>query len=59
MPTYTYRCDVCGVFEYRQSMRDTRLAYCPTCHGKVEKLFNASPVIFNGSGFYSTDNKGK
>jgi predicted nucleic acid-binding Zn ribbon protein len=38
-------------------MRDTRLAYCPTCMGKVEKVFTSAPVIFNGSGFYSTDGK--
>jgi predicted nucleic acid-binding Zn ribbon protein len=39
-------------------MRDSTLAYCPTCMASVEKIFSASPVIFNGSGFYSTD-KGK
>jgi predicted nucleic acid-binding Zn ribbon protein len=27
--------------------------------GKVEKVFSSTPVIFNGSGFYSTDSKGK
>lgn len=59
MPTYTYRCESCGDFDYIQSMRDIVLAYCPTCHGKVIKLFNPSPVIFNGPGFYSTDSKGK
>lgn len=59
MPTYRYRCGVCGEFDYVQSMRDIRLAYCPTCMGAVEKVFAASPVIFNGSGFYSTDSKGK
>jgi putative FmdB family regulatory protein len=59
MPTYTYRCNSCGEFDYVQSMRDITLAYCPKCMGTVEKLFSASPIIFNGSGFYSTDSKGK
>jgi putative FmdB family regulatory protein len=55
MPTYTYDCENCGRFDYIQSMRDITLAYCPKCHGNVKKIFAASPVIFNGSGFYSTD----
>jgi putative FmdB family regulatory protein len=59
MPTYRYRCNVCGEFDYVQSMRDMTLAYCPTCMARVEKVFSSAPVIFNGSGFYSTDSKGK
>jgi putative FmdB family regulatory protein len=59
MPTYRYRCNICGEFDYQQSMNDSSLAYCPTCVGPVKKLFNSSPIIFNGSGFYSTDSKGK
>jgi putative FmdB family regulatory protein len=50
---------VCGEFDYVQSMRDSTLAYCPTCMGMVEKLFSSAPIIFNGSGFYSTDKKSK
>jgi putative FmdB family regulatory protein len=59
MPTYRYRCNVCGDFDYIQSIRDMTLAYCPTCMGRVEKVFSSAPVIFNGPGFYSTDSKGK
>jgi putative FmdB family regulatory protein len=55
MPTYRYRCNICGEFDYVQSMRDTNLAYCPTCMGGVEKVFSSAPIIFNGSGFYSTE----
>jgi putative FmdB family regulatory protein len=58
MPTYRYRCNVCGEFDYVQSIRDMTLAYCPTCMARVEKVFSSAPVIFNGSGFYSTDSKG-
>jgi putative FmdB family regulatory protein len=59
MPTYRYRCTVCGDFDYVQSMNDKSLSHCPTCLGGVEKIFTPSPIIFNGSGFYSTDSKGK
>jgi predicted nucleic acid-binding Zn ribbon protein len=40
-------------------MRDMTLAYCPACHGKVIKMFQAVGVNFKGSGFYSTDSKKK
>jgi putative FmdB family regulatory protein len=59
MPTYRYRCNVCGEFDYVQSIRDMTLAYCPTCMARVEKVFSSAPVIFNGSGFYSTDSRPK
>jgi putative FmdB family regulatory protein len=59
MPTYRYRCNVCGEFDYVQSMQDNNLVQCPTCMAKVEKVFSSAPIIFNGSGFYSTDSKGK
>jgi putative FmdB family regulatory protein len=55
MPAYTYECQFCGDFDYKQSMRDTNLAYCPKCHGNVRKLFQAVGVKFKGTGFYSTD----
>ncbi len=54
---YDYECPDCGVFENRENMLDTRLKECPTCGQTVRQLFSASPAIFRGSGFYTTDNK--
>lgn len=58
MPTYSYRCTECGTaFDIQQSFTDESLTECPTCDGKLRKLFNAVGVTFNGSGFYRTDSR--
>ncbi len=58
MPTYSYRCTECGnAFDIVQSFTDDSLTVCPSCGGKLRKLFSAVGVTFNGSGFYRTDSK--
>ena len=56
MPTYGYRCDSCGnEFDLRQSFHDEPKADCPRCKNAAQRLFHAPPVIYKGSGFYTTD----
>lgn len=58
MPTYSYRCTECGTaFDIHQAFTDDSLTECPTCQGKLRKLFSAVGVTFNGSGFYRTDSR--
>ena len=58
MPTYQYACTECGhAFEQVQSFTDDALTECPTCGGRVRKVFNAVGVVFKGSGFYRTDSR--
>lgn len=58
MPTYSYRCTECGTaFDIQQAFTDDSLTECPTCQGRLRKLFNAVGVTFNGSGFYRTDSR--
>ncbi len=61
MPTYDYRCTVCGyVFEHFQSMFDEPLKACPRCQSEVKRVISGgSGLIFKGSGFYITDYKSK
>jgi putative FmdB family regulatory protein len=60
MPTYVYECSDCGVrFERLQSYSDAPLRDCPECGGHVHRVIQPVGVIFKGSGFYVTDNKGK
>lgn len=61
MPTYDYECTECGhTFEYFQAMSDEPLSVCPSCGGKVKRLIGGGMgIIFKGSGFYVTDNRGK
>lgn len=58
MPTYSYKCTVCDTaFDIQQSFTDSSLTECPTCQGKLRKLFSAVGVSFNGSGFYRNDSR--
>ena len=59
MPTYTYRCNNCGVtFDRIQKFTDKALTRCPECSGKVNRVPQASAVVFKGSGWYINDSKG-
>lgn len=60
MPIYEYECEQCGVrFEKMQRMADAALTDCPECHGHIHRVMQPVGIIFKGSGFYVTDNKGK
>lgn len=61
MPTYQYRCSLCGhEFEEFQSMKEDPLKECPVCHkeGLQRLIGGGAGMIFKGSGFYLTDYKG-
>jgi putative FmdB family regulatory protein len=58
VPTYSYRCNGCGVeFDIQQAFSDSALTTCEGCGGSLRKLFSAVGVTFNGSGFYRTDSR--
>lgn len=58
MPTYQYLCTECGhAFEQVQSFSDDALTVCPSCEGRLRKVFNSVGVVFKGSGFYKTDSR--
>ncbi len=59
MPTYTYRCENCGVqFDRQQSFNDTPLTKCPECKKKaLRKVYSPVGIVFKGSGFYTTDHR--
>ena len=59
MPTYEYRCKKCGEhLEAVQSFSDAPLKVCPNCKGQLQKVFSPVGIVFKGSGFYKTDNRG-
>ena len=59
MPIYAYECKNCGVrFERRQSFNDDPITVCPECEGEVHRLIQPAGIVFKGSGFYVTDNRG-
>jgi putative FmdB family regulatory protein len=58
VPTYQYACTACGhQLEAVQSFADEPLTECPTCEGRLRKLFSGIGVVFKGSGFYRTDSR--
>ena len=60
MPVYEYQCETCQLrFEKLQRFSDSSLTECPNCGGPVHRVMQPVGVIFKGSGFYVTDNRGK
>ena len=58
MPIYEYECGLCHFrFERKQGFHEEPVAVCPECQGKVRRVIHSSPVIFKGSGFYTTDSR--
>lgn len=58
MARYDYKCTACGeVFEVEHPMAETPEIVCPSCGAKAEKVFSASGIKFEGSGFYNTDQR--
>jgi putative FmdB family regulatory protein len=56
VPIYGYKCDNCGnVFDMRQTFEDEPRYECPQCQHIARRTFHAPPVIYKGSGFYTTD----
>jgi putative FmdB family regulatory protein len=58
VPTYQYACTECGHgFEQFQSFSDDALTECPTCGGRLRKVFSSVGIVFKGSGFYRNDSR--
>jgi len=57
MPKYDYQCNICSSnVEFERGIDQT---IEPTCCSKTMiRMWGSAPsVVFNGSGFYSTDNR--
>jgi putative FmdB family regulatory protein len=56
MPNYEYKCDDCGTSEehYREVDNRDDFPNCQYCTKTLKRVFQANPVKFNGTGFYST-----
>jgi putative FmdB family regulatory protein len=58
MPVYEYQCEkCCHQFELKQSFKDDPIVTCPQCGSKAKRVFSSVPIIFKGSGFYTTDSR--
>lgn len=60
MPAYDFRCTSCRhTFEVKRPASETGNPPCPLCKAETKRVFTPVGVHFKGSGFYSTDAKGK
>jgi putative FmdB family regulatory protein len=59
MPTYTYKCENCGIrFDQFQKFSDEPLVECPECgEPTLRKVYQPVGIVFKGKGFYATDNR--
>nr|PZN38026.1 MAG: FmdB family transcriptional regulator [Actinomycetota bacterium] len=58
MPTYQYACTACSEqLEVVQKFTDDPLTECPSCKGRLRKVFSPVGIVFKGSGFYRTDSR--
>ena len=55
MPIYEYVCETGHDFEVRQSFHDDPVSECPSCRRPARRVYRPAPVIYKGSGFYTTD----
>ena len=57
MPKYDYKCNTCSsTVEFERAIGDNIEPTC--CSTTMVRLWGSAPtVVFNGSGFYSTDNR--
>ena len=62
MPLYEYQCvnkNCAETFEIRHSFDSSPTLKCEICGEEIRRKFSAVPVIYKGSGFYTTDYKQK
>jgi putative FmdB family regulatory protein len=58
LPVYEYRCVECGhCYERREGFDAPSLQVCPQCSGAARRVLHPAPIVFKGSGFYSTDHR--
>lgn len=58
MARYEYKCkaDDFKLIITRGMTEKEILPYCDLCNEPMTRVYDAAPVKFNGTGFYSTDN---
>ena len=59
MPKYDYRCDACDqTFELKLPFGSSIDQACPECDSDARRLLTPPALVFKGSGFYKTADRG-
>lgn len=61
MPAYEYKCELCNKDYIKvRAITDSAPVYeCDICTTQLIRIYSNVGAVFNGSGFYSTDNRKK
>lgn len=62
MARYDFKCSKCKkTFQIDQPMSEELPTNCSYCHGKgtLRQIYQATPILFKGEGFYCKDSKKK
>ena len=61
MPAYEYICESCNKdYTKVRSIKESDPGYdCETCNLPLVRIYSSVGAVFNGSGFYSTENRKK
>jgi putative FmdB family regulatory protein len=57
VPLYDYQCEAGHRYEKRESFGSPAQQPCEQCGKPAQRLLNAPPILFKGSGWYVTDSK--
>ena len=59
MPAYEYKCESCSEdYTKVRGIKEDDPGYdCETCNLPLVRVYSNVGAVFNGSGFYSTDNR--
>jgi len=58
LPVYEYRCTKGHQYEKAEGFSAPTVQKCTVCGARARRQISMPAVIFKGSGFYSTDNRG-
>ena len=59
MPKYDYHCDTCDkTFELKLPFGSSIEQTCPKCNSDARRLLTPPALVFKGSGFYKTADRG-
>ena len=58
LPVYEYRCTKGHTYEKTEGFSAPATQKCTQCGARARRQISMPAVIFKGSGFYSTDNRG-
>jgi putative FmdB family regulatory protein len=55
MPIRIYKCEQCGIFENKESIKSDPLTKCLVCGTIVQQVYSVPQIMYKGNGWASKD----